>query len=187
MKWSDLCGDAEKVAPLLLGAVLERQIDGVVVRVKIVEVEAYHQSDAASHSYRGKTSRTETMFGPAGYLYVYFTYGMHYCCNIVVGDINEGAAVLLRAVEPLDNESVMAIRRGKTGVQVSNGPAKVCQALGIDKQMNGHDLRQSPLKLILQPSLPSDQIVTTTRIGITKDAHRLWRFYIANNPYVSKI
>lgn len=186
MKWSDLNNDAEKVAPLLLGSILEREVDGVVVKAKIVEVEAYHQSDAASHSYRGKTPRTEIMFGPAGHLYVYFTYGMHYCCNIVVGDVNEGAAVLIRAVEPLDQEVVMANRRGKTGVEVSNGPAKVCQALAIDMQMNGHDLRRSPLKLILKPALSPDQIVTTTRIGITRDAHRLWRFYIADNPYVSK-
>lgn len=186
MDWSALGGHAEKVAPLLLGAVLEREIDGAIVCAKIVEVEAYHQSDAASHSYKGKTPRTEVMFGCAGHLYVYFTYGMHYCCNVVVGGEGEGSAILIRAVEPIKGEAIMARRRGKDGSEISNGPAKVCQALGIDAAMNGHDLREKPLQLSLQSPVPPEAVVVTTRIGISKDKDRLWRFYIRDNPYVSK-
>lgn len=179
---------ASIVAPLLLGCELERTIDGVVVRVKIVETEAYDQTDAASHSYKGQTLRTAIMFGPAGYLYVYFTYGMHYCCNIVVGETGHGSAVLIRAVEPIEGEDVMAQNRGgKTGVEISNGPAKLCQALLIDKVLNGHDVRNSPLKLTIREPLPNSEIIQTTRIGITKDTDTPWRFYINNNPYVSKL
>ena len=156
---------AYKVAPKLLGCLLEREVDGKIIRARIVETEAYDQTDAASHSYKGKTPRTDVMFGPAGYLYVYFTYGMHYCCNVVVGEEGEGAAVLIRALEPVDGEEIMANNRHKTGIQISNGPAKLCQALLIDKKLNGHNLTSSPLKLIVQ-KLP-------------------WRFYIAGNPYVS--
>ena len=132
-------------AQRLLGCILQRTIDGKTVRVKIVETEAYDQTDAASHSYKGRTQRTDVMFGPAGRLYVYFTYGMHYCCNVVVGEEGYGAAVLLRAVQPLDGEKVLEQRRGgKTGMLLTNGPAKLCQALGIDKQLNGHDLAGRP-------------------------------------------
>lgn len=179
---------ASIVAPLLLGCELERTIDGVMIRVKIVETEAYDQTDAASHSYKGQTPRTEIMFGPAGYLYVYFTYGMHYCCNVVVGETGHGSAVLIRAVEPIDGEDTMAHNRGnRTGVEISNGPAKLCQALGIDKALNGHDIQASPLKLVIRDPIPDGKIVQTTRIGITKDTDTPWRFYIKNNPYVSKV
>lgn len=179
---------AASVAPQLLGCILERSIDSKTnIRVRIVETEAYDQTDVASHSYKGKTSRTEVMFGPAGHLYVYFTYGMHYCCNIVVGSIDYGAAVLIRAVEPIDGTDIMAAHRPhKHGSELSNGPAKLCQALVIDKRLNGHDLRQPPLRLIAQKKLPTHKIVQTTRIGL-RDAQEVpWRFYIADNPYVSR-
>lgn len=152
---------------------------------KIVETEAYDQTDAASHSYKGQTARTEVMFGPAGTLYVYFTYGMHYCCNVVVGEAGYGAAVLIRAVEPLENESLMAQnRRDLTGKNISNGPAKLCQALKINKTLNGHDLTQTPLQLTLNDPVPLDQVVQTTRIGISQAKDVPWRFYLKNNPYV---
>jgi DNA-3-methyladenine glycosylase len=184
--FSTLVTDASSAAQRLLGCILEREIDGEVVRVKIVETEAYDQTDAASHSYNGKTARTEIMFGPAGHAYVYFTYGMHYCFNIVAGEDGYGAGALIRAVEPLSGTHVMEQRRaGRTGVDVTNGPAKLCQALAIDKQLNGHDLLQWPLRLILQPRLPKPDIVTTTRIGISKAKDVLWRFYIRDSPYVS--
>src|SRR5690349_23320439 len=99
---------ASEAAQRLLGCILEREIDGTTVRVRIVETEAYDQADAASHSYKGRTPRTDIMFGPAGHLYVYFTYGMHYCCNITVGEEGYGAAVLVRAVEPLEGISILA-------------------------------------------------------------------------------
>jgi DNA-3-methyladenine glycosylase len=182
-----LYGDAGTVAPLVLGSILERTIDERVLRARIVEVEAYDQTDAASHSYRGRTPRTEIMFGPPGFLYVYFTYGMHYCCNIVTGPIGCGAAVLIRAVEPLlGNEDMELRRNGHEGVDLSNGPAKLCQALSIDKRLNGHDLSKEPLRLIPLASLSSDQIVQTTRIGITQAMDEPWRFYIRGNKYVSR-
>lgn len=178
--------DAVTAAKRLLGCVLEREIDNRLVRVQIVETEAYDQTDAASHSYKGQTPRTDVMFGPAGHLYVYFTYGMHYCCNIVVGEKGYGAAVLIRAVEPLVGEEVLQERRPrKRGVDVTNGPAKLCQALGIDRSMNGHDLAEPPLRLILQTPLPESEILTTTRVGISQAKDMPWRFYIKDNSYVS--
>lgn len=179
---------ASKMAKRLLGCELERQIDGQTVRVRIVETEAYDQTDAASHSYNGRTPRTDVMFGPAGHLYVYFTYGMHYCCNIVVGEEGYGAAVLIRAVEPLAGEEVLAHRRqGRSGLELTNGPAKLCQALGIDKRMNGHDLSQAPLKLIINPEVEDFEIITATRIGISKAKDVLWRYYLKDNSYISKL
>jgi DNA-3-methyladenine glycosylase len=185
---SFLNGAASEIAPRLLGCILERQIGEDTLRVRIVETEAYDQNDVGSHSYRGQTPRTKVMFGPAGYLYVYFTYGMHYCCNIVVGPRGHGAAVLLRAVEPLTGEETMAMQRnGHTGIELTNGPAKLCQALSIDRDLNGHDLTKFPLHLYAEPALPPEKIVRSTRIGISSGKDALWRFYIKDNPYVSKI
>lgn len=208
---SFLHGEASEVAPRLLGCELERTIDGNTIRVRIVETEAYDQSDVASHSYTGQTPRTKIMFGKAGFLYVYFTYGMHYCCNVVTGPDGYGSAVLIRAVEPITGESIMeSLRAGHTGldlrknrlspgipeergflrksspINLTNGPAKLCQALAIDKDFNAHDLRQSPLQLIGREPIASHKIVQTTRIGISRGKDVPWRFYIKNNPYVSK-
>ncbi|HEY1063745.1 MAG TPA: DNA-3-methyladenine glycosylase [Candidatus Saccharimonadales bacterium] len=187
MDFSELNAPAAQVAPRLLGCYLIREMNGQTVTVKIVETEAYHQSDAASHSYKGRTPRTDIMFGPAGHLYVYFTYGMHYCCNVVTGEEGEGAGVLIRAVEPLDNVELLEQRRGQSGVAATNGPAKLCQALGITKQMNGHDLQREPFQLLLQPPVSADNVVQTTRIGISQAKDVPWRFYLKDNPYVSKI
>jgi DNA-3-methyladenine glycosylase len=182
-----LLAPAAEVAPRLLGSTLVRQLDGQCLIGKIVEVEAYDQADAASHSYRGRTPRTEIMFGEPGYLYVYFTYGMHYCCNVVTGPAGQGAAVLIRALEPLAGTAAMADnRRGRAGLEISNGPAKVCQALAIDKALNGHNLRRAPLQLELAAPLPPGHIVQTTRIGIRQAAEVPWRFYIKDNPFVSR-
>lgn len=177
---------ASEVAPRLLGCELVRQIDGHSVRVRIVETEAYDQTDIASHSYRGRTPRTDVMFGPAGHLYVYFTYGMHYCCNIVVGEEGYGAAVLIRGVEPLEGIETVEGRRGKTGVQATNGPAKLCQALAIDKALNGYDLSAGEIRLVPRPPLTPRAITRTTRIGISQGKGTPWRFYITGNPYVSR-
>jgi len=182
-----LNNSAKEAAQRLLGCFLEAEVHGKRVLVRIVETEAYDQTDAASHSYNGKTKRTEIMFGPAGYLYVYFTYGMHYCCNVVVGEEGYGAAVLLRAAEPLEGENeIIQNRGGKTGVELTNGPAKLCQALGIKIDMNGHNLSQEPLKLIPQPEIAKKDIITTTRIGISKAKDVKWRFYIRGSDYISK-
>jgi DNA-3-methyladenine glycosylase len=182
-----LSGPVEQVAPRLLGCLLEREIDGQILRGRIVEVEAYDQFDAASHSYRGRTPRTDVMFGPPGHLYVYFTYGMHYCCNIVSGPAGHGAAVLIRALEPLAGQEIMSQnRRGLSGEQLTNGPAKLCQALAIDRSWNGHDLRTKPLQLIVQLSVSQTDVIQATRIGISRAQDKPWRWYIAGNPYVSK-
>lgn len=184
---SFLEGDVVAVAQRLLGCELVRVLDGHELRASIVETEAYHQSDAASHSFKGETPRTSVMFGPPGRVYVYFTYGMHYCMNIVTGVVGEGSAVLIRAIEPLDGLAIMERnRKGLSGVQVSNGPAKACQALGVDKSLNGHALHEPPLQLKVRPALKPHTIVAATRIGISKDVHRLWRFYCKGNPFVSR-
>lgn len=173
------------MAPQLLGCRLVRTIGDHTIEVRIVETEAYHQTDAASHSYRGQTPRTSVMFGPPGHLYVYFTYGMHYCCNIVTGLPGEGSAVLIRAVEPIKGEAVMRTNRLRAGIELCNGPAKLCRALDIDSSMNGHNLSEEPLLLYLEPPFESDKIVATTRIGISKAQDKPWRFYIKGNGYVS--
>lgn len=178
--------DAAIAAKRLLGCMLEREVDGQLLRVKIVETEAYDQTDPASHSVTGREGRAATMFGPAGRSYVYFTYGMHFCCNVVTGSEGYGSGVLLRAAEPLgDVTPFLARRGGKSGFLLTNGPAKLCQALAITRELDGHDLTMSPLRLILQPALSREQIVTTTRIGIAKAVETPWRFYIKDNPYVS--
>lgn len=174
-------GRASEVAPRLLGCILERQINGHTIRVKIVETEAYDETDAASRSYKGRTNRTSIMFGSPGHLYVYFTYGMHYCCNIVTGLKGVGSAVLIRAVEPIEGVEFMREFRYKDGPKLSNGPAKLCQALGIDKNLNAHDLTKSPLKLIVQPPINHDLIAKSKRIGIREGKELLWRFYVQDS------
>ena len=185
LQW--LSGDVATAAARLLGCHLVRQLDGEQIIVRIVETEAYHQTDAASHSYKGRTPRTDVMFGPPGFLYVYFTYGMHYCMNVVTGPEGEGSAVLIRAVEPLAGIDVIrSHRHGRPDAELTNGPAKVCQALAIDRQWNGHDLRQEPLQLIEQAPVQPASITQTTRIGISQAKDVPWRFYITDNSFVSK-
>lgn len=182
-----LAGPAAEVAPRLLGCRLIRELNGQILSCRIVETEAYDQQDMASHSYRGETPRTAVMFGPAGHLYVYFTYGMHYCCNVVTGRTGEGSAVLLRAVEPLTGQAAMRDNRGGLeGQALTNGPAKLCQALKINRALNGHDLSRPPLQLLLEPPLPSAHIMQTTRVGISRAQAVPWRFYIRDNSYVSR-
>src|SRR5690606_40138382 len=135
-----------------------RDIDGQEVRVRIVETEAYDQTDEASHTFKGRTKRNDAMFKAAGHMYVYFTYGMHYCCNIVCGKDGYGSGVLIRAVEPLSGLDVIERRRGMTGVNVTNGPGKICQALAIDLTLSGHDLSESPMRLIKKPALKDEEV-----------------------------
>ncbi len=183
-----LNGSARDIAPQLLGYIFERTLhNGTILRGKIVETEAYDQTDTASHSYRGVTPRTEIMFGPSGHLYVYFTYGMHYCCNVVTGPTGEGAAILIRALEPLIGQEDMELRRSRHGIELTNGPAKLCQALAIDSSLNGQDLHNSPLRLIVPAKRDKVEIVQTTRIGISTAKDVRWRFYYRNNSYVSKM
>jgi DNA-3-methyladenine glycosylase len=181
---------AIEAAPLLLGCVLTRHTPEGLLSVKIVETEAYHQDDPASHSFSGLTKRTAPMFEEGGYIYVYFTYGMHYCMNIVVGKRGVGEAVLLRAAEPLDGIEVMKKHRGIDNIhQLTNGPAKLTQALGIistelsGKKLGPNTLQLSPPEDIVE----ADQIIISPRIGIKKALENPWRFYIKNNPFVSRV
>lgn len=178
----------EVAAKRLLGCLLVREIGSKRLVGRIVETEAYHQNDAASHSYKGRTPRVAVMFGPAGFAYVYFTYGMHYCMNVVTGPEGEGSAVLIRTLEPLEGlEGMAENRRGlSSGVQLTNGPAKLCQALQINKTFNGHDLRQAPLILQINPAVKDREIIKTTRIGISREIDRPWRFYLRDNAFVSR-
>ena len=183
-----LAQPAAVVAKRLLGSTLVREIDGQQARLKIIETEAYDENDAASHSNWGITPRTKVMFGPAGMAYVYFTYGMHHCFNIVTGQVGEGSAVLIRALEPISGGVLLHSNRpGHSGVSLTNGPAKLCQALQIDKKLYGHDLTQAPLWLELAPAVKATAITTTTRIGISQAKNTLWRFYVTGNSYVSKL
>lgn len=177
--------DVTTVARELLGCYLVRNIGEHSIRAKIVETESYDQADAASHSFNGRTARTDVMFGESGHLYVYFTYGLHYCCNVVTGAVGEGSAVLIRAVEPVEGRDFVEHHRGRTGIDATNGPAKLCQALDIDKRLNGHNLRYFPLRLETGLPLPAKAIMTAPRIGISKEREALRRFYIRGNAYVS--
>lgn len=182
--WLDV--PAEVAARRLLGCELLREIDGRQVRVRIVETEAYDQADEASHTFGGRTKRNDAMFKSAGHMYVYFTYGMHHCCNVVCGQEGFGSGVLIRAVEPVEGVDIIEARRGLSGVNVTNGPGKICQALGIDLRLSGHDLSEPPIQLIKRPALSGSIITNGPRIGISRAVHELRRFYITDNPYVSK-
>lgn len=176
------------VAPDLLGRVLVRVLpDGTRLAARIVETEAYAEGDPASHSYRGQTSRTEVMFGPPGHLYVYFTYGMHFCMNVVVGRDGEGAAVLLRGAEPLEGLAAMAERRGTAEVRrLCSGPARWTQAFGIAREENGADLvRGRTVWLLEGVPVASSRIARTTRVGVRVGAERPWRYVVAGDRYVS--
>lgn len=184
---SFLYADTVTAAKQLLGCMLERTTADGTIQVRIVETEAYHQSDAASHSYSGETVRNSPMFQEAGVFYVYFTYGMHYCANIVTGQAGEGSGVLIRAVEPLAGEHIIRQNRPNvTAPQTTNGPAKLCQALQINKQLSGHDITKRPLILRTGALQTPETITQTTRIGISKAVDMPWRFYIKGNPYISK-
>jgi DNA-3-methyladenine glycosylase len=159
-----------------------RQINGVKLSGMIAETEAYcGQADSACHAHRGKTKRNAVMFGKPGHAYVYFTYGMHYMLNLVTEEEENPCAVLIRAIEPLTGIEAMEARRKKRGAELTNGPAKLCQALSIDKSLNGWDVTQgSKLWVEDYRKIPAKSIITTPRIGIdyahVKDKNALWRF-----------
>ena len=156
---------------------------------RIVECEAYRSDDPASHSFRGLTPRTEVMFGPPGHLYVYFTYGMHFCCNVVTGREGEGSAVLLRAVEPLQGLDVMRERRGVTGARsLCSGPARLTQAYGLGRADNGLDLVAAERGLFVAPGrpIPDGAVGVGPRVGINVATTRPWRFFEKGSPFVSR-
>lgn len=186
--------DVHVVAKELLGKFLVKKIGHKYLIGKIVEVEAYDDSvDKAAHTFGGKTKRNEVMFNEGGFLYVYFTYGMHFCSNVVTGKLNEGKAVLLRAVEPTDGLDIMALNRfGKKDISsaelknLTNGPAKICQAFGIVRGENGTDLTGNKIFIFDSPKLSENKIAASTRIGIKKSVDLPWRYYIKNNYFLSR-
>ena len=183
-----------EAAPNLLGWILVRHTPKGTIKLRIVETEAYHQYDPASHSFRGQTARTAPMFEAGGRLYVYFTYGIHHCLNIVVGAKGVGEAVLLRAGEPLKGIEIMrknrfgSAVRGPTSHNLANGPGKLTQALGItDTLLSGEILNRSSIYLEPpQKPIKAQDIITSPRIGIREATDMHWRFYLKNNPFVSK-
>jgi len=177
-----LAGPVLEVAPRLLGGVLRRGD----VAVRLTEVEAYDgPADPGSHAHRGRTERNAVMFGPAGRLYVYFTYGMHHCCNVVVGDEGDPAAVLLRAGEVIDGLEVARGRRGSSSDRdLARGPARLCQALGIDRSDDGADLASDDLRLELREA-PPGEVRTGPRVGLRLAADLPWRFWLDGEPSVS--
>ncbi len=182
-----LRGHSTEVAPRLLNLVLAA--DGASGR--IVEVEAYAGvDDPASHARMGETRRNATMFRRAGLGYVYFTYGMHWCVNVVTGEDGSGQAVLLRALEPLTGIELMRTRRraARRDVDLTNGPAKLCEALGVRGELDGVDLLDpsSPLRLLSDGTPPPAEPGRSTRVGITAAAERPWRWFVPHSPYVSR-
>jgi len=173
-----------EVANALLGTKLVRQINGLELSGVIVETEAYcGETDSACHAHRGKTQRNAVMFGKPGHAYVYFTYGMHYMLNLVTEAEGNPCAVLVRAIVPVMGVKEMEARRKRKGSELTNGPAKICQALNIDKALNGWDLTLgSKLWVESYKIIPTKLILATPRIGINyaKDEHRkaLWRFLV---------
>lgn len=205
---------SDVAAPLLLGCTLTRTItlngEKHKLVARIVETEAYDQDDPASHAFGGLTERNAAMFGPAGHLYVYVSYGMHHCCNVVCGPEGFGSGCLVRAVEPLESVEVMRELReagragkahtGRAGKEqaerarkhplklrdLTNGPGKVCAALGIDKGLYGHDLTVEPLVLDFVPLLPGETMGRSPRVGISKNINAPKRFFIEGNEFVSR-
>jgi len=184
--------DARELAPDLLNKVLEhRERDGRIVSARIVEVEAYAGSeDAGSHAYRGPTPRNATMFGPPGHLYVYFTYGMHWCANVVCGEHGIASAVLLRAGAPVRGVDTMYARRAKArGVRdLCSGPAKLAQALGLDGDFDGVDLVRGPVRILDDGVAAPRRPGRSTRIGLHPDrgaGHR-WRWFVTGDSNVSR-
>ncbi len=189
-------GPSLRVAPRLLGCVLEHQTPEGLVAVQLTEVEAYEGSaDPASHSYRGRTARNGVMFGPPGYAYVYFTYGMHFCVNLVCEPEDMAAAVLLRAGRIIEGASLAAARRlaGRPGGHVpdrdlARGPARLCQALGIDRAQDGADVCDPAAPLRVRPGPPGPPLPRVSRgprVGVSTAADRPWRFWLTGDPTVS--
>jgi DNA-3-methyladenine glycosylase len=170
-----------EVAPELIGATL--LVDGVGGR--IVEVEAYDQDDPASHSFRGMTARTAAMFGPAGHAYVYRSYGIHWCLNLVCGEEGRAEAALVRALEPTHALEVMRERRGLEAERaLCSGPGKLCQALGITRVHDGLSLDEPPFEVLARESEPP--LAVGPRIGITRAVENPWRYGLAGSPFLSR-
>lgn len=173
--------DVRTVARELIGVtLLVGEVGGT-----IVETEAYHHEDPASHTYKGPTPRNAAMYGPPGHAYVYRSYGIHWCLNFVCGPAGDGNAVLIRALAPTHGIEIMAARRGLSHPRLlCAGPGRLCQALAITHAHDGHALSTPPFRL--EDATSPIAIVTGPRIGISQARDRLWRFGAADSPYISR-
>ena len=176
-----------KVAKELIGCRLVRVVDGTRLSGIVVETEAYRGSrDPASHAYRGKTTRNEVMFGPAGFAYVYFTMGAHFCLNVTTEEDGAPAAVLMRAVQPIEGTDEMRVNRGVAELtKVASGPGNLTKAFGIDRRLNGEDMVTSG-QLFFEGGPKAADIGVSARVGVGAGKSYRWRFYAKGNPYVSK-
>jgi DNA-3-methyladenine glycosylase len=181
LKRSFFARSVHEVAPELIGAtLLVHGVGGV-----IVEAEAYDQEDPASHGYRGRTERNASMFGPPGYAYVYRSYGIHWCLNLVCEEDGRASAVLVRALEPTDGLEAMRTRRGLDDARLlCSGPGRLCQALGITREHDGLPLDRAPFEL--RAGAHDTDVGVGPRIGITHAADRPWRYVLAGSRYVSR-
>lgn len=178
--------DTVAVARELLGNIIANHTPEGIIAGRIVETEAYIQGDPACHASRGMTPRNRVMFGPPGHAYVYFIYGLYYCFNAVTAPAGTGEAVLIRALEPLEGLHMMrANRRREKLTELCSGPAKLVQAMGINRHHNGADLTVKPLVIYSGADL-KENIITTTRIGINEVEKLPLRFYLEGNMFVSK-
>jgi DNA-3-methyladenine glycosylase len=181
--------DTELVARDLLGAILECHTADGIARGRIVETEAYiGEHDAACHAAAGRTRRTGPLYGDPGIAYVYLIYGMHWCVNAVTRARGLPSAVLLRALEPLDDVMLMRVRRPavQRTVDLTNGPGKLCAALGIDARHNEHPLQRAPLLIRAGDSIDDDDVLVTPRIGISRAADWPLRYLVRGSPFVSR-
>lgn len=172
-----VAGPVEDVAAELLGRTLRTTFSDGITEVVITEVEAYAgERDPASHAFRGATPRNRSMFGPAGTLYVYRSYGIHWCMNIVTGSIGDPSAVLLRAGAPVRGREIMEARRGRSD-HLADGPGKLTQALGVTGECDGTSVLDGPVRL-LDRARAGGTVIATPRIGITRAVDRPWRFVL---------
>lgn len=179
----------ELVARELLGAILHSRSPDGVTSGRIVETEAYlGPHDPACHAVAGLTERTRALHGPPGTVYVYFIYGVHWCMNAVTREAGHGSAVLIRALEPLEGLALMRRRRGEriADRDLASGPGKLCQALGIDRRLDGTRLDRGALRILRGVPVPDEDVRATPRIGISRAADWPLRFVDASSPYVSR-
>lgn len=171
-----LAGAPEESAPRLLGSHLVSDLGGTTVKLRITEVEAYKGSDdPASHAYRGRTLRNGSMFERPGTLYVYHSYGIHWCANVAAGPEGVGWGILFRGGEVVEGIGMARLRRGRDE-QLANGPGKLAQALGIDHTHNGTYLLEGSASLRLEPGPPPELVMATPRVGVSRAMERPWRF-----------
>jgi DNA-3-methyladenine glycosylase len=181
--------DAVDITRDLIGSLIVRKLDGATLAGFIVEAEAYKECEPACHAHRGRTKRTEVMFGPGGYAYIYFVYGMYWCLNVTSEPDGKAAASLIRAVEPITGmETMKRLRNRENPAEFCSGPGKLTMAFGLDGKLNGHDISKPPLRILALPDdlKPRVKLRRSERIGLTVAKNLKYRFYADSNPHVSR-